>query len=166
MPITQEERKELLTYDNGKPIIITKNDRSETCEEYSLLVFVRTTASSTPEYVRSVSLRLLFPVDYPAESPSVFVRHGRLFHPNFTDDGQWVGSKIEDHESLSEYLMRLVRVLQYKEIDRNSIANRNAMVWYNKNKDSGLFPTDHINYSIKPRISIYRINEHAQTQPK
>ena len=164
MPITQKQRDELLSLNDGKPFIITQKDSLENHEEFSVLAFVRTITSPVPQYIDSVSLLLSFPSTFPIEAPLMYLSQCRLFHPNFTDDGQWLSSKLENNESLSEYLMRLIRILQYKEIDTENVANRNAMAWYNKHKGSDLFPTDPINYSAKPRISIHRINESVQPE--
>jgi len=162
MAITQNQRDELLSLNDGNPFIITQKDSSEDHEDFSVLVFVCTTTSLTPKFVDSVSLLLSFPSAFPLEAPLMYLSQCRLFHPNFTDNGQWLGAKLRNNESLSEYLMRLIRVLQYKEIDKENVANRNAMAWYNKHRGSKLFPTDPINYSVKPRISIHRINENIQ----
>jgi len=162
MSITQNQRDELLSLNDSKPFIITQKDSSEDHENFSVQVFVRTTISSAPKFVDSVSMLLSFPSAFPIKAPLICVGQCRFFHPNFTDDGQWLEAKLENNESLSEYLMRLIRVLQYKEIDTENVANRNAMAWYNKHRGSDLFPTDPINYSVKPRISIHRINENIQ----
>jgi len=162
MSITQAQREELLSFNDGKPFIITQKDSSEDCDEFSVLAFVRTITSPIPEYINSVSMLLSFPVAFPTEAPLVYLNQSRIFHPNFTDEGQWIGSALENNESLSEYLKRLIRVLQYTEINTKNIANRNAMAWYNKHKGSDIFPTDTINYSVTPRISIHKINENTQ----
>lgn len=159
--MTERQIQELLSFNNGKPLIITEREITDGSTKFCVSAFVRTISSPTPEFTSSVSLLLSFPVDFPDASPTVRLSQCLLFHPNFTDDGMWIGSNLESNESLSDYLMRLIRVLQYKNIDVNSVANRNAMAWYNKNKGKGIFPTDIINYSIKPQISIIRINENT-----
>lgn len=159
MSITIEQKTELLSYKEGKPFIITQRDGSCGNDIFSILAFVRTVSTPVPVYTDSVSMTLTIPTSFPTEAPMIRLTQGKLFHPNFTDDGFWIGSGLENNESVYEYLMRLVRTLQYKEIDRKKIANRNAMAWYNANKETNIFPTDTFNYSVSPRISIQRINE-------
>lgn len=165
MTLTADQRDELLTFNNGKPLIVTKRESPGGDELFSVLAFVRSVSSPTPEYTEAVSLSLSFPEAFPAAPPAVRLSQGLLFHPNFTGDGRWSGSALENNETLSEYLMRLVRCLQYKEIYADMVANRNAMAWYNKHRDAGIFPTDPINYWVKPRISIHRVNENARVEP-
>ena len=162
MPIIDRQRQDLLSFNNGKPLIITLRETTDGCDSFNVSVFVRTISSPTPKFTNSVSLMLSFPADFPTTSPIVQLFQCQLFHPNFTDHGEWLNSNLENNESLSDYLMRLIRVLQYKEIDTINIANRNAMAWYNKTKGRGIFPTDIINYSFKPHISIFRINENTK----
>jgi hypothetical protein len=162
MPITDVQRAELLAFNDGKPFIVTQQDSSAGGADFSVLAFVRSVVTPTPAYIDSVSLTLSFPTAFPVVSPTVRLRQCRIFHPNFTDDGYWLGSELGNSESLSEYLMRLIRVLQYKEISIESIANRNAMAWYNTRKGSDIFPTDPRAYTVKTHISIHRINDNVQ----
>jgi ubiquitin-protein ligase len=162
MSITVSQREELLSFNDGNPLIVTPHESSDCIESFNILAFVRTISSPAPKYISSVSLLLLVPATFPAETPAVQLSQCRTFHPNFTDDGRWLGSELENNESLSAYLMRLIRVLQYKEIDTENIANRNAMAWYNAHRGLGTFPTDPINYLLKPRIAIHRISEGSQ----
>lgn len=159
MSMTIDQKTELLSYKDGKPLIITQRDGSNDNELFSLLAFVRSVSSPAPDFTSSVSMLLSLPATFPTDSPMVHLSQGRIFHPNFTDDGRWLGSELLNNESLSEYLMRLIKVLQYKEIDTEKIANRNAMAWYNAHRGANVFPTDPINYSARSRILIHRINE-------
>ena len=164
MPITEHQKQELLLFNDGKPLIVTAQDLSDNNNEFSLTVYIRTISSPTPEFIKAVSLLVFFSADFPKEEPNVRLFRCQLFHPNFTDTGEWLGSTMCENESLSEYLMRLVRVLQYKNIDTECVGKRNAMAWYNKNKEKGLLPTDIINYSvkpIKPQITILRLNDNS-----
>ena len=161
MSITDRQRDELLSFNDGKPFIVTQQDNLDGI--FNVLAFVRSIASPKPEYINSVSLVMSFPAAFPVESLRIQLNQCRLFHPNFTDNGRWLGSDLENNETLSEYLIRLMRNIQYKEIYIEHIANRNAMAWYNAHKESGFFPTESINYSTRPRISIHRINENIQS---
>ena len=159
MALSEQEKRELLSFNTGEPIVMTSCDSSDNYDRYNVVAFIRSITDSSPQYTKSVQLSIDFPFSYPDVSPIVCLNRTQLFHPNFTAKGVWLSNKIQVHESLSEYLMRLIRVIQFKEIDLECIANRNAMAWYNKHKDSELFPTDKINYNAKPRISIININE-------
>jgi hypothetical protein len=97
---------------------------------------------------------MVIPLDFPNQSPTVRLLECELLHPNFAKSGEWTGSDLRTGELFEDYLLRLVRVLQYKEIDVDNIGDRNAMAWYNKHKNGTVFPTDSINYSPRPRIAI------------
>lgn len=155
--IEQIER-ELLSFRTGEPVIVEPGTASEAGKEYNLTVFVRSLSDSTPHFVQSIQLRMIFSPAFPARPPAVLLRNTRLFHPNFTADGEWTDSEVREGESISDYLLRLVQTLQFKQIRQDRIGNRNAMAWYNNNKASGLFPTDKVNYNPKPRIKIIRRN--------
>lgn len=159
MALSEEEKRELLSFNTGEPIVVTPCDSSDDCDKYNIVIFVRTIADPTPQYIESVQLTILYSASYPNESPSVRLCKTQLFHPNFTGNGMWISNAIQDGETISKYLMRLIRTLQFKEIDIKNIADRNAMAWYNKHRNGGIFPTDQINYNAKPRISIIRVNE-------
>ena len=156
--IIEQTRKELLSFCTGEPIIATLCNRSENLEEYHLLIYVRSISDFVPTYVQSIQLHFLLTANYPYEPPKV--KHKtNLFHPNFSaSSGEWADNAVRQYETIEDYLLRLIRVLQFKEINADKVANRNAMAWYNKRLDSGLFPTDRINYNAKPRITIKNIN--------
>jgi hypothetical protein len=149
---------ELLSFTNGEPIIVTPVI-VEDLITYNLVIYVKTLADSKPTYISSVTANLSLK---PGNDiyPFVKLKDSVIFHPNFTIDGIWIDSNIKESETISDYLFRLVRVLQFKEINREHIGDRNAMAWYNKNSYSGIFPTDLINYHSKPHISIVKVNHH------
>jgi len=66
---------------------------------------------------------------------------------------------MKNGEGISDYMIRLVRAIQFQEVSSEYVADRNAMAWYNKRKESGLFPTDSTIYQPKPKIRIIKINE-------
>jgi len=156
MQLTEKQKNELLAFNNGNPIIVTPSNLSEGYCDFDLTIYVRTISKPTPVYVKSIQMRLSFTSRLQIEQPHTYLLQGQLFHPNFTAEGKWSSSALQHNETLSNYLMRLIRVLQYKEIDIENVANRNAMAWFNKNKNIGMFPTDIINYSVKPQITILR----------
>ena len=164
MILSKQEKQELLSYNSGEPIIVTPIATSDESEEYKITMFVRTIKNPTPRYIDSVQLKLSFFQSYPRIPPCVYLYKTHLFHPNFTTEGVWLGNVIRDKETISDYLMRLIRTIQFKEIDLSHIADRNAMAWYNRKKNGGIFPTDKINYSARPRISIFRVNESMTLQ--
>lgn len=156
--LLEQTRREILSFCTGEPIIATLNTMAESFDEYHLLIFVRSISDYIPTYIQSVQLHLFLPVDYPATSPTVRLYKTKLFHPNFTASGEWADHIMRQGETMEEYLMRLIRVLQFKEVNEDKIADRNAMAWYNKNICNEIFPTDRINYNVKPRITINGIN--------
>jgi hypothetical protein len=161
MALSSKERQELLSFNTGEPIIVVPNNALEEYEAYMVVIYVRTVSDCKPSFVKSVQLKMKIPLAYPSESPLISLHGIKLFHPNFTADGIWLGSAIQENETISECLLRLVRTIQFKAINTEHIGNRNAMAWYNKMKDSDIFPTDKVNYHPKPRISIIRVNESA-----
>jgi len=159
MVLPEQTIKELLSFNSGEPIIITPCSIDGDCKDYSVIAYVRTITNHTPAYINSVQLVMSFPISYPDESPNVKLNGTQLFHPNFTAEGQWVSNYLNPNETISEYIMRLTRTLQFKDIDKWNVGNRNAMAWYNRRKNDGTFPTDNIEYRAKPRISILRFGD-------
>lgn len=155
----KQAKRELCSFCTGEPIIATLCAITENVEEYNLLIFVRSISDSIPTYIQSVRLHFFLPIKYPDASPVVKLYKTQLFHPNFSASGEWMDNIMRQDETLEDYLMRLIRVLQFKEINAEKVADRNAMAWYNKNIGSGLFPTDKINYNTKPRITVKKIND-------
>lgn len=147
-------RQTLLSFCRGEPIITTLIAVDEHYDEYNLQIFVRSISDYKPTYIQSVQLRLLLPIDNPYSSPIIRLHRCELFHPNFSASGEWSDNTIRQDETMEDYLMRLVRVLQYKEINADKVSNRNAMAWYYNQICRGIFPTDRINYNLKPRIVI------------
>lgn len=154
----EQTRKELLSFCTGEPVIATLCMAAESFDEYNLQVFVRSISDHAPTHIQSVRLHLILPIEYPDFPPIVKLYKTKLFHPNFSASGEWTDNIVRQAETIEDYLMRLIRVLQFKEINTDKVADRNAMAWYNRNINSGIFPTDRINYNKKPRIAIKRIN--------
>lgn len=147
-------RRELAEHSTGRPIIASFIGPADDGFRYELLIYVRTIEDHAMRTTNSVRIGMVIPSDFPNQSPCVHLIECGLYHPNFTRSGEWVGNVLHEQESFEEYLLRLVRVLQYKNIDASSIGDRNAMAWYNKHNDGTVFPTDRINYRPRPRIKI------------
>ena len=156
--LMEQIERELLSFRTGEPVIVEPGSVSEEGKVYNLTVFVRSLSDDTPRFVQSVQLSMFLSPAFPSTPPTVVLRNTRLFHPNFTADGEWTDNEVREGESISDYLLRLVQTLQFKHIRQDRIGNRNAMAWYNKNKASGLFPTDKVSYYPKPCIKIIRRN--------
>ena len=154
----EKVRREMLAFCTGEPIIVTLSTTAECFDEYNLLIFVRSISDYIPTYIQSVQLHLLLPIKHPDAAPIVKLYKTKLFHPNFSASGEWADNVMRQDETIADYLMRLIRVLQFKEINADKAADRNAMAWYNRNVGSKIFPTDRINYNVKPHISVKRIN--------
>lgn len=160
MPLSNSQRNELLSMNDGVPFIITEHSRDNDLETFSVILYVRTVASPGPVYTESVHFILSFSSDYPDVPPVLKLKEGRIFHPDFTDDGIWTDDLFDRDESIGEYLRRLVRTLEYRESDIAKTANRNAVAWYNSMKDTGLFPIDQDNSrQSPPRITILKTNK-------
>lgn len=157
MAISDRQREELLALNDGNPFIVIERKNMNGYAEYGVTLFVRTIASPAVDYLDSVIFSLTFTPNFPDEPPILCLDHGRLFHPNFTDDGKWVSSALLPNESVHAYLMRLARTLEFKEIDIAKLANRNALAWYNDQIERGVFPLNFGHGNI-PAIRIYRTN--------
>ncbi len=74
---------------------------------------------------------------YPDVAPTVdFKLSGPIFHPNFWDDGPLCyGNKWSRNTTLSEFVIDIVKMMQYEIVNIDSPANKNANSWYKKNKD-------------------------------
>jgi len=156
--------RELLTYCDGSPLIIVRDEEKAYDAVLKLIAYVKTVENPEKPFVNAVSLSMRMDNKEQKLVPTVRTDSCRLFHPNFTDDGLWCCAEFEPNETVSSYLERLVRNLQFKHIDDNRIGNRNAMAWYHRKKNSGLFPTDPINYHFKPQINILHINTYDQEE--
>lgn len=116
-------------------------------EEYLLTVRVRTIVHPHPRYRDAHQIRVILPRDYPMRPPAAFMlTKPWAYHPNwYATDGRWCYGSWSITESLAQYVLRMVRSLQYDmEItNENSPANAEANRWYKLNRSvPGLFPCD------------------------
>lgn len=116
-------------------------------EEYRLTVKVRSVISDQPSYRQSHVIRLTLPRDYPQISAAPVVQMETkpyVFHPNWYRDGRYCHGGWIPSEGLGDFVVRMVKTLQYnREItNENSAANSEAKQWYLKHKTSSLFPCD------------------------
>ena|GEM_PF-6716202 len=117
----EKARSDLLSYCTGEPLIVTLSSATDVGDEYNLQVFVRSIADFTPSYIKSVQLRLFLPTDYPNSSPRIKLYKTKLFHPNFSASGDWLDNNIHLDEAMDDYLMRIVRTLQFKELNHHRL---------------------------------------------
>jgi ubiquitin-protein ligase len=157
MPTPQEIRKIRLENDHKEmlhlrgDIIQWKPLRGNPpyIEEYEITVNVRTICSvnsrGKPSYRDSNVVHLSIPADYPRAAPDVIMlTKPPPYHPNWFTEGRWCYGKWNPTESLGDYVIRMVKTLQYDTYITNegSPANRDAGEWYIANRNSGLFPCD------------------------
>lgn len=113
---------------------------------YELSIKVRTIISSAPTYRDTHTIHLSLPSDYPNSPPQARMTTAPPpFHPNWFTDGRWCpGPWGVGHESLGEFVVRLIQTLQYNLYITNerSPANVTARDWYVQNQTRGLFPCD------------------------
>lgn len=113
--------------------------------EYNLVVNVRTIIGERPNYTSTVYLKLELPVTYPISAPSITVLKGvKPFHPNWYREGRWCYGTWHVNEGLGEFVIRMVKTLQYDSdiTNERSAANSDANEWYLQKRNSGLFPCD------------------------
>ena len=73
---------------------------------------------------------------YPDVAPAVNFLSGAVFHPNWWKDGPLCyGSKWSRNTTLSEFVIDIVKMMQYEIVNPGSPANSDANSWYAKNKD-------------------------------
>ena len=156
MAITDAQRDELLSRTDGRPYMIESVRAANGGDAFRVALRERTVATAHGELTDEVVLTLSFPLGFPQEPPEVVLRGGRIFHPNFTDDGHWCGAALKEGETLSDYLARLADTVGYREVDRTCLGNRNAMAWYHEHEREGDLPIVVPQSGEKPRIVIFR----------
>lgn len=112
-------------------------------EEFEITFNIRSIISSRPEYREQHVVKLKIPRSYPDTSPEIIMlTQPFIFHPNWYRDGRYCHGTWSLMESLSEYVIRCARTLQFHEqiTNINSPANGDAKDFYRRN--SSLFPTD------------------------
>ena len=142
------------SFNTGEPLIISRSGFNEDGYYYSVIAYVRTIADQTLRYIDAVNMQLFLPFTYPVEPPCIKVLSNDFFHLNFSADGLWTDSCCYRDESINDYLYRLILSLQYKIINNTVLGNRNAVGWYNSQKEKNIFPTDKINYKQQKLIQI------------
>lgn len=153
----QELRKRRLSNDYQAMVKIRKNGLIEWrplsgtgthIDKYELTVYVRSVIGidgNRPLYQNKHTFHISLAADYPKTAPTIRTVSGhRIFHPNWYTDGYWCYGTWRISEGLAEYIIRMIKTLQYdKDItNENSAANTVANRWYLANKNSGLFPCD------------------------
>jgi hypothetical protein len=117
-------------------------------EAYRLTVNVRSIIGPGPNYRDRHVIDLEIPPDYPLSPQSApvanMVTDPGVFHPNWWPHKLWCYGIWELWEGLGQYVLRMIRTLQYDPdiTNENSAANHEAADWYVAHKDNGIFPCD------------------------
>lgn len=115
-------------------------------DKYEITLHIKTIISPAPEYRDKHIIHLSFGPTYPFDRPiTKMVSRPQPYHCNWWDDGLYCSNvNWSPAEKLGDYLVRLIRTLQFDmEITNpNSPANKQAMEWYLSKRESGLFPCD------------------------
>ena len=114
-------------------------------ESYKVTVNVKSIINSTPKYRNKHVITIELPSEYPRSSPlAVMTTSPPPFHPNWYEDGNWCHGTWNFDEGLGQFVVRLIRTLQFDPDITNpkSAANSPAKIWYMKNRNSGIFPCD------------------------
>jgi len=132
-------------------------------EAYEITFKINSIVGVGPQYRNEHKVRIDFPAGYPlSDHPkTICLSKPYPFHPNWYATGEWCyGSATRCTEGLGDYVVRLMRVLQFDTgiIDVTSSANSAASTWYTANKNKGYFPCD--NQTIPhPRKGIVVLGE-------
>lgn len=118
-------------------------------EEYEITINVHTICgidpSGRPIYRDRNTVQLSISENYPITAPQiVMTTRPAPFHPNWWDTGKWCYGTWMPSESLGNFVIRMVKTLQFDQsiTNPNSPANREANDWYLRNSNSRLFPCD------------------------
>jgi len=117
-------------------------------EEYKITVNVRTitgVGSGSPRYRDTSVIIVTLPADYPRGKPKTLMQSSpKPFHPNWWPDGRWCEGTWSMSEALGDYVIRMVKTLQFDPdiTNEHSPADGDAKTWYVLKRNSGLFPCD------------------------
>lgn len=115
-------------------------------EKYELTINIRTIIwDGSPKYRDQNVVNLTIPPDYPKDPPTILMlTKPGPYHPNWHKEMLWCCGTWNPSESLGEYVIRMVKTLQFdSEItSANDAADADAKSWYRQNLNSGLFPCD------------------------
>jgi ubiquitin-protein ligase len=114
-------------------------------EAYRLTVNVRSIKGEGPQYRDQHEITVELPEGYPNAKPMTkMISKPVVYHPNWWADGRWCEGYWDIAEGLGDYVIRMIRTLQYDpEItNENSPANSEAKGWYLANRNRGIFPCD------------------------
>ena len=132
-------------------------------EEFKITFNIRSVVSSGPEYREKHEAKLIIPDGYPHTAPEmIMLTKPFVFHPNWYRDGRWCPGNWIMTESLSDFVLRGARTLQFHGLITNpsSSANGDAKDFYLRNKS--LFPTDTKNLpspSLEPKKKFVIVSE-------
>jgi ubiquitin-protein ligase len=114
-------------------------------EDYRLTIKVNAITAPKPRYRKKHYVRLTLPPTYPSSPPLVSMMSTPApYHPNWYTNGVWCFGEWLSHESLGEFVVRMVKSLQYQPgfTSAGCAANSDALEWYAHGAPRSLFPTD------------------------
>lgn len=130
------------------PIIswVATKGKAPYVEEYVLTIKVRT-YSGPDKVMNQCKVRVTLPPDYPQRAPLTRMEGVLVFHPNWFINGTYCCGSYPLSESLGNYVLRMIRSLQYDPQVTNpnprDAANPDAIKWYLNNKhNKKMFPSD------------------------
>jgi len=125
----------------GKPPFVT--EYKITIRANSILGVVR----NNPIYRKIHEVKLVLGESYPISAPFVqMISMPQPYHPNWFVNGTWCGGLWLPKESISSYVYRMAKTIQFSPSFTNpsSAANSEAAAWYLKNRfNKDLIPCDH-----------------------
>ncbi len=106
----------------------------------------------------SCKIRITLSDIYPKVAPIAVMIEPKIFNPNWFSSGRWCCGKYYSKESLGDFVIRMIRSIQFDPIitNPNSPANKEAAKWYIENIDRGIFPTDNSILPI-PKVSSFNV---------
>lgn len=117
-------------------------------EEYRITVNVRTiigASGDVPVYRDTSVMTISLPPDYPRQAPKIIMESvPPPFHTDWYTNGRWSYGRWFVSESLGDFVIRMVKSLQFdpSSVCEHAPSNYDAARWYIANKTSGLFPCD------------------------
>lgn len=117
-------------------------------EEYRVIIHVRTiigVSGDEPVYRDASVVTVSLCTEYPFQCPKIIMESTPPpFHVDWYVNGLWSCGRWFMSESLADFVIRMVRSLQFDPDITNELSpsNIDAKEWYVANKRSGLFPCD------------------------
>lgn len=108
-------------------------------QDYAIVIKnIESLVGTTPyNYIKATEheFNIKIPPGYPnRHHPNVFFKK-TIFHPNWWDDGRLCYGEWESNTTLSEFVIDIVRMMQFDIVNTKSPANHEANSWYIQNKN-------------------------------